>query len=47
VFVLRRLEGLSYEEICERLGLSRHQVELQLTLAARHLIRRPVSHDVR
>jgi len=35
VFVLRRFEGLSHREIAERMNISEHTVEVQLTKALR------------
>jgi len=40
VFVLRRIEGLSYQEIARRLGLSISAVEKHMVRAARHLMTR-------
>jgi RNA polymerase sigma factor (sigma-70 family) len=40
VFVLRRLEGLPYQEIATRLGLSVSAVEKHMLRAVRHLIAR-------
>jgi RNA polymerase sigma-70 factor (ECF subfamily) len=40
VFVLRRLEGLPYNEIAKRLGLSVSAVEKHMLRATRHLVAR-------
>jgi RNA polymerase sigma-70 factor (ECF subfamily) len=40
VFILRRLEGLSYADIGDRLGISVSAIEKHMQLAARHLTSR-------